>query len=84
MLSWGYVLERASEIDEQLRGALSRIPRSRGVGATRNKSRMSILIEDLDSDNIPDIKVTGRIVLNVWKIMRKEVGFYLISTKVLD
>lgn len=74
MLSWGYILERAALIDELLLGALSRVPKSRGIGATRSKSRVSILMEDLDSDNIPDIKVTGRIVLNVWKIMRKEVA----------
>lgn len=65
--SWGYLLERGSQLRLDLASMLSRVPKSpeehpREAG-------------DPEGDAVldRDVVVPGRIVLNLWRIMRKEV-----------
>ncbi|EEC17726.1 DNA polymerase zeta catalytic subunit, putative, partial [Ixodes scapularis] len=65
--SWGYLLERGSQLRLDLASMLSRVPQSpeehpREAG-------------DPEGDAVldRDVVVPGRIVLNLWRIMRKEV-----------
>lgn len=63
-LSWGYIQQRASRINfnnfmRQI-SRISNVPNPKGQGT--------------DKDNVNDMKVPGRIILDVWRIMRHETG----------
>ena len=69
MLSWGYLIDRAKELDVILCPLLSRIPNANDVGK---------LSDDVEKEaslygHVNEFKITGRILLNVWRIMRSEV-----------
>ncbi|KZC10783.1 DNA polymerase zeta catalytic subunit, partial [Dufourea novaeangliae] len=62
--SWGYIMQRATHIGyNNLTWQISRIP---NVTPTKGQT--------LDKDNLSDVKIPGRIVLDVWRIMRHEIG----------
>ncbi|XP_012275886.1 uncharacterized protein LOC105697279 isoform X2 [Orussus abietinus] len=61
-LSWGYVFQRASRLNVKLTTRISRVPSARGTKDS--------LTSDFESHS--DIKVTGRIVLDCWRLMRHE------------
>lgn len=67
MSSWGYLLERGTALKLEIISQLSRVP----------EGSSSHYAEDLDeygADHTSQIHVTGRIVLNVWRLMRAEVA----------
>lgn len=64
-LSWGYILQRASRIgSNNFIWKISRI--SNVVSNAKGQA--------VDKDSLNDVKVAGRIVLDVWRIMRHEIG----------
>jgi DNA polymerase elongation subunit (family B) len=66
MLSWGYLFHRAYTLQINLFPLVSRVPTaSTDNRHTENESAVSISMEE--------IKLTGRIMLNIWRLMRHEV-----------
>lgn len=68
MSSWGYLLERGTALKLEIISQLSRVP----------EGSSSHFAEDMDeygADHTSQIHVTGRIVLNVWRLMRAEVSY---------
>ncbi|XP_076234619.1 DNA polymerase zeta catalytic subunit [Calliopsis andreniformis] len=61
-LSWGYILQRASHIG--LNNFTWQISRISNVPISKYQT--------MDKDNFSDLKVPGRIILDVWRIMRHE------------
>ncbi|XP_065057667.1 DNA polymerase zeta catalytic subunit-like isoform X2 [Rhopilema esculentum] len=74
MLSWGYLIDRAKELDILLCPQLSRIP---GVEASTTTHKAGEIDELYGHAN--DVKISGRILLNVWRIMRSEVTLRVYS-----
>ena len=64
-LSWGYVLQRAGYLGANLATSISRIPGSKCTWES----------QALDLEALAEIKLPGRIVLDVWRIMRHEIGW---------
>ncbi|CAK9831820.1 DNA polymerase zeta catalytic subunit [Anthophora retusa] len=64
-LSWGYIFCRASAVG--LNNFLWQISRIANVAPT-------FKAQTFDKDNVGDAKVPGRIILDVWRIMRHEVA----------
>ncbi|KAF0292367.1 DNA polymerase zeta catalytic subunit [Amphibalanus amphitrite] len=69
-LSWGYVLERAECLGRPLTAALSRLPLS------ERASRAAAESDLYGSEHTSEIHLAGRIVLNVWRLLRPEVALY--------
>ncbi|XP_065837762.1 DNA polymerase zeta catalytic subunit-like isoform X2 [Oscarella lobularis] len=67
MLSWGYAMERAAALDVNFCTEISRVPDRTG------SSRHSTERDEYGARHMSEICVCGRIVLNVWRLMRKEV-----------
>ncbi len=69
MLSWGYMIERARELDINLCPLLSRIP------SADKKSSINSNVEQeaFWYGHSLELKFVGRILLNVWRVMRSEV-----------
>ncbi|CAN7988516.1 unnamed protein product [Ixodes hexagonus] len=65
--SWGYLLERGSYLRLDLASMISRVPKG---GDDWHKESGD---PEWDAVQDKDIVVTGRVVLNLWRIMRKEV-----------
>jgi len=77
MLSWGYLFQRAYTLQINLFPLVSRIPNARVDNQhTENDSTASNLTEE--------IKLTGRIMLNIWRLMRHEVYFTGMHTETLQ
>lgn len=66
MLSWGYLIQRGQHKNRNCYEELSRVMNTR-TKEFKDKS----VVEDGDYSN--DLKLVGRIVLNVWRLMRHEV-----------
>ena len=76
MLSWGYLFQRAYALQINLFPLVSRIPNARVDNQhTENNSTASNLTEE--------IKLTGRIMLNIWRLMRHEVYLTQMCTETL-
>lgn len=76
MLSWGYLFQRAYTLQINLFPLVSRIPNARVDNQhTENNSTAFNLTEE--------IKLTGRIMLNIWRLMRHEVYFTWMHTEML-
>lgn len=75
MSSWGYVLERGVGMEEGgLAGQLSRVAGSGGgIGASHHDEAQ----DEYGTDHTSQIHLVGRIVLNVWRLMRAEVSVEL-------
>ncbi|KAJ3606662.1 hypothetical protein NHX12_026181 [Muraenolepis orangiensis] len=67
MRSWGYLLQRASALGIDLCQKLSRIP-----GDSRD-NRFTADRDGYGADTMSEINIIGRIVLNLWRIMKTEV-----------
>jgi DNA polymerase zeta len=66
MLSWGYLFQRAYTLQINLGPLVSRVPTAYADNQhTENESAASNLNEE--------IRLTGRIMLNIWRLMRHEV-----------
>ena len=63
MLSWGYVFQRAFKLQTNLYPLMSRIP---------SEHRAE---ERIFTSHDSEVQLPGRIILNVWRLMRHEVLF---------
>lgn len=68
MLSWGYVLQRASTLSVNLAQALSRVP------SAKKSSHITKEQDEYGADHMSEIHIAGRIVLNLWRLLRHEVN----------
>ncbi|XP_078617508.1 DNA polymerase zeta catalytic subunit-like [Branchiostoma floridae x Branchiostoma japonicum] len=68
MLSWGYLLQRAATLEMDLCPMLSRIPDA------AKESRFSAEQDEWGADQMSEISIVGRIVINVWRLMRNELA----------
>eukprot|EP00794_Sanderia_malayensis_P000337 gene337-969_t len=75
MLSWGYLIERAREFDVNLCPLLSRIPSADNKNSTNNNADQ----EAFWYGHSLEFKITGRILLNIWRVMRSEVTLRVYS-----
>ena len=67
MFSWGYLLERALTFEIDLCTRLSR------VKGSSSASNMDAEKDRWGAAHTSEIKIAGRIILNVWRLMRHEV-----------
>ena len=66
MLSWGYLLQRGKNLQMDLATMLSRIP-------SRNNKIQFELEDDFQANYKTDAFIVGRVIVNLWRIMRYEV-----------
>lgn len=67
MHSWGYVLQRAAALEVNLCQMISRI--------LDDKENMFVAEKDeYGADTMSEIHIAGRIILNIWRMMRPEVA----------
>ncbi|KAJ6660281.1 hypothetical protein lerEdw1_017981 [Lerista edwardsae] len=66
MHSWGYLLQRAAALDVDLCQMISRVPDD------KKENRFAQERDEYGSDTMSEINIVGRVVLNVWRIMRNE------------
>lgn len=66
MLSWGYLLHRGKNLQIDLATILSRIP-------SRNNKIQFELENDFQANYKTDAFIVGRVIINIWRIMRYEV-----------
>ncbi|OWF40745.1 DNA polymerase zeta catalytic subunit-like [Mizuhopecten yessoensis] len=71
--SWGYLLQRASHLSIPLCSKLSRIP------GQKTGSHFSATKDEYGADHMSEIHVVGRIVLNLWRLLRHEVTLNIYS-----
>lgn len=67
MLSWGFLLERALAFEIDLCSRLGR------VQGSSSDSNMDAEKDRWGAAHTSEIKIAGRIILNVWRLMRHEV-----------
>ncbi|XP_071136539.1 uncharacterized protein [Mytilus edulis] len=65
--SWGYLLQRAAQVGIGLCSQISRIPEE------KRGSHFSAEKDEYGADSMSEIHIVGRIVLNLWRVMRHEV-----------
>ena len=65
--SWGYLIERGVALGAEVVARLSRVPE--GVRASHHLEEE----DQYGADNTSQIHLAGRVVLNVWRLMRAEV-----------
>jgi DNA polymerase zeta len=66
MLSWGYLFQRACTLQINLGPLVSRVP-------TASPDNQHTGYENAASNLTEEIRLTGRIMLNIWRLMRHEV-----------
>ncbi|XP_033741299.1 uncharacterized protein LOC117328070 [Pecten maximus] len=71
--SWGYLLQRASHLSIPLCSKLSRIP------GEKTGSRFSASKDEYGADHMSEIHIVGRIVLNLWRLLKHEVTLNIYS-----
>ncbi|KAG2468740.1 REV3L polymerase, partial [Polypterus senegalus] len=64
--SWGYLLQRAAVLNVDLCQQLSRVP------GDSKENRFSTDLDEYGSDTMSEIHIIGRIVLNIWRMMKSE------------
>nr|XP_006811588.1 PREDICTED: DNA polymerase zeta catalytic subunit-like [Saccoglossus kowalevskii] len=67
MLSWGFLLKRAAIFDNDFCPKLSRIP------DCKRDSHFSSGRDEYRANHLSEIHIAGRIVINLWRLMRHEV-----------
>uniref|UniRef100_A0A4W5MVD9 DNA polymerase zeta catalytic subunit n=1 Tax=Hucho hucho TaxID=62062 RepID=A0A4W5MVD9_9TELE len=67
MRSWGYLLQRASELSVDLCQQLSRVP------GDAKENHFAAERDEYGADTMTEIHIIGRIVINLWRIMKTEV-----------
>ncbi|XP_008215763.1 DNA polymerase zeta catalytic subunit [Nasonia vitripennis] len=70
-LSWGYLFQRASVFGKNLSGKISRIPSAKCNWETRAHDESTT---ELHLETLVEVKLPGRIVLDIWRIMRSEIA----------
>lgn len=74
MFSWGFLLERALTFEIDLCTKLSR------VKGSSSASNMDAEKDRWGAAHTSEIKIAGRIILNVWRLMRHEVRYQSLKT----
>uniref|UniRef100_A0A8C7GGW9 DNA polymerase zeta catalytic subunit n=1 Tax=Oncorhynchus kisutch TaxID=8019 RepID=A0A8C7GGW9_ONCKI len=67
MRSWGYILQRAAALNFDLCQQLSRVP------GDAKENRFAAERDEYGADTMTEIHIIGRIVINLWRIMKTEV-----------
>uniref|UniRef100_A0A8C8SKD4 DNA polymerase zeta catalytic subunit n=1 Tax=Pelusios castaneus TaxID=367368 RepID=A0A8C8SKD4_9SAUR len=67
MHSWGYLLQRAAALSVDLCQMISRVPDD------KKQNRFAAEQDEYGSDTMSEINIVGRIILNLWRMMRNEV-----------
>ncbi|NXY81202.1 REV3L polymerase, partial [Alcedo cyanopectus] len=67
MHSWGYLLQRAAALKVDLCQMISRVPDE------KKDNRFAPELDEYGSDTMSEINIIGRIMLNIWRMMRNEV-----------
>ncbi|XP_054832300.1 DNA polymerase zeta catalytic subunit [Eublepharis macularius] len=67
MHSWGYLLQRAAALGVDLCQMISRVPDD------KKENRFAPEQDEYGSDTMSEINIVGRVILNIWRIMRNEV-----------
>jgi len=77
MESWGYLVQRAARLGLNLPNLLSRVPKSESHEARQAQSSQGTIAE------YSDLKIPGRIVLNLWRLLRHEaiITFFFVKNK---
>jgi len=70
MSSWGYLLARAEQLGIDACREISRVP------SDTASNRHSAASDAYGADNASEIHIVGRIVLNLWRLMRTELPLY--------
>ncbi|KAH3835832.1 hypothetical protein DPMN_109198 [Dreissena polymorpha] len=73
MLSWGYLLQRAATLSLNLANSISRVP------SAKQSSHHSAEKDEYGADHMSEIHIAGRIVLNLWRVLRHEVTLNIYS-----
>lgn len=73
MLSWGYLLQRATFLGIPIYNCLTRIPTGNADRVLPNQD--DIVEGGYIVEKNSDIAIVGRIVLNLWRILRPEVNY---------
>ncbi|XP_074752271.1 DNA polymerase zeta catalytic subunit [Athene noctua] len=68
MHSWGYLLQRAAALNVDLCQMISRVPDE------KKENRFAAELDEYGSDTMSEINIVGRIILNIWRMMRNEVN----------
>uniref|UniRef100_A0A8C5JPK4 DNA polymerase zeta catalytic subunit n=1 Tax=Junco hyemalis TaxID=40217 RepID=A0A8C5JPK4_JUNHY len=68
MHSWGYLLQRAAALNVDLCQMISRVPDE------NKENRFATELDEYGADTMSEINIVGRIVLNIWRMMRHEVN----------
>ncbi|XP_070589453.1 DNA polymerase zeta catalytic subunit [Erythrolamprus reginae] len=68
MHSWGYLLQRAASLDVDLCQMISRVPDD------KKENRFASDLDEYGADTMSEINIVGRVILNIWRIMRHEVA----------
>ncbi|XP_037034601.1 DNA polymerase zeta catalytic subunit isoform X2 [Bradysia coprophila] len=69
MSSWGYVIQRGYAIDINMPSLLSRVTSEKLNKIVNNDEE-----RDVDGESEYEIKLSGRIFLNVWRLLRSEIA----------
>lgn len=69
MASWGYVIQRGYAIDINMSSLLSRVTSEKINKIVNNDED-----QDVDGERDFEIKLVGRIFLNVWRLLRSEIA----------
>lgn len=73
VLSWGYLFQRASILGKNLSGKISRIPTTK---CTWEQQRGDPSAPETRIETLAEVRLPGRIVLEVWRIMKYEFAAY--------
>ncbi|CAL1531888.1 unnamed protein product [Lymnaea stagnalis] len=73
MLSWGYLLQRAAHLNVDLCSKIARVQDS------KENNHFTSEKDEWGADHMSEIHVAGRIVLNLWRILRHEVALNVYS-----
>ncbi|KYO24730.1 DNA polymerase zeta catalytic subunit isoform A [Alligator mississippiensis] len=68
MHSWGYLLQRAAALSVDLCHMISRVPDD------KKQNRFAPEQDEYGSEAMSEINIVGRIILNIWRMMRHEVN----------
>lgn len=69
-VSWGYVIERGYALEMNLMKRLSRVPSAETVHVSEEEQRELLEMHDYSAG----LKIPGRILLDIWRLMRHEIA----------